>query len=178
MESIFFIICNSVFYTFFWYVLYSFSFLSNLNSALILLIFSLILSAPSLIMLYILKKDRKKYFIYSSISIVFISLLFFIFGENILNMFNIKSGLINYTIYLYKYLFMFSPILSLFFVSLHKTFAQKKQLFLIIALKYILPIVLGFVFMHFLEFYKLLWLFAITDLLTTISSLWISSRKF
>lgn len=172
----FFTVCTIAFYAFLYYVLNSFYFFAQLNSTILLLIIALIISIPSIILIYI-KKDRKKYFLFSSIWTFLCSLTFFIFGIQILSYLKINSGLANYTIYLYKYLFMFSPLLSLFFVSLHKCFKQKKQLIFLIALKYILPIILIFVFMHFLEFYKLLWLFAITDFCTTLFSIYFSSHK-
>lgn len=178
MESLIFVMFNLVFYSFLYYVLYSFEFFSNLSSSWILLSISLIINLPSIILMYILKKDRVKFFILSSIWTIFISFIFFTFGTNILKFFGIKDGLANFTMYLFKYLFMFSPLLSIFFLSLHKTFKQKKQLFLLIAFKYILPIISGFIGMSFLEFSSLLWLFAIVDILSILSSLLISAIKF
>lgn len=176
MELAIFTFCNIVFYAFLYYVLNTFKFFAQLNSCFLLLIISFIISIPSIIFIYI-QKNRKKYFILSSIWTIFCSLAFFAFGKQILSLLKINSGLANYTIYLYKYLFMFSPLLSLFFVSLHKCFAQKKQLISLIALKYILPIILGIVFMNFLEFYKILWIFAIADLATTLFSVYFSNCK-
>lgn len=177
MESIFFIVFNCVFYYFFYYALRSFEFSSMLDSCIILLGISLLLTLPSIILLYILKKDRKKYFIFSSIYTIVMSFVFFKFGSDLLKFFNVKTGLANFTVYIYKYLFMFSPILSVFFVSLHKVFEQKKQLFLLIAFKYTLPIILGFIFMNFAEFSSFLWLLAITNFLTTVLSIFISAKK-
>lgn len=178
MESLIFVIFNSIFYGFLYYVLYSFEFFSNLNSSFLLFEISLIISLPSIILMYILKKDRIKFFILSSIWTIFISFTFFNFGVNILKFFNIKDGPANFTIYIFKYIFMFSPLLSIFFLGLHKVFNKKKQLFLIIAFKYTLPIIIGFIGMNFLEFSSLLWLFAIIDILSTISALWFSTIKF
>lgn len=178
MESLIFVVFNLIFYSFLYYVLYSFEFFSNLPSSWFLLSIALIISLPSIIFMYVLKKDRVKFFILSSVWTIFISFIFFTFGMNILNFFGIKDGLANFTMYLFKYLFMFSPLLSIFFLSLHKVFKQKKQLFLLIAFKYTLPIILGSVFMNFLEFSSLLWLFVIVDILSTLSSLLISAIKF
>ena len=175
MESFIFIVFNLIFYSFLYYILYSFEFFSNLSSSSILLSISLIISLPSIIFMYILKKDRIKFSLLSSIWTIFISFIFFYFGVNILNFFGVTNGLANFTMYLFKYLFMFSPLLSLFFLSLHKVFKQKKQLFLLIAFKYISPIILGFFGMNFLEFSSLLWLFAIVDILSTIGAIIIST---
>lgn len=177
MESLIFIVFNSIFYSFLYYVLLSFELFSNLNSSFLLLGISFIISLPSIILMYILKKDRIKFFIFSSIWTISISFIFFNFGINILKFFNVNDGLANFTIYIFKYLFMFSPLFSIFFLSLHKVCKQKKQLFLLIAFKYILPIILGFIGMQFLELSSLLWLFAITDIFTTIFSLWFSTKK-
>lgn len=137
---------------------------------IILSIIALILALPSVILLFILKKDRKKYFIISSIFTILISYTFFEFGENLLKILHFNSGTINHTVYLYKYIFMFSPILSLFFVSIHKLFAHKKQLICLVALKYILPIFLGFILVIFLPLSKVLWFLAIYDMLITLGS--------
>lgn len=178
MESLVFIVFNSIFYAFIYYVLHSFELFSNQNSAFLLLGFSLIISLPSIILMYILKKDRVKFFTFSSIWTIFISFIFLKFGLDILKYFEIKEGLANFTMYIFSYLFMFSPLLSLFFLSMHKTFNKKKQLFLLIAFKYLLPIILGFICMNFFELSSLLWLFAIVDILTTANSLFIATLKF
>ena len=170
MECIIFIICNILFYTCIYFNLHHFNFLANLETAWILLLCSFIITLPSFILCYFKKKDRKKHFIFSSIWILFSSILIFFFGKNILEFLKIKTGFANYTIYLYKYLFMFSPILSIYFSSICKIWEQKKQLFLLIAFKYILPIILNLLFINIFEFTKILWLFAITDLFTTIIS--------
>ena len=146
------------------------------NSIVILLMIYLIVSVPLIALLFI-EKNRKTYFINSSIWTILCSLTFFKLGKSILSLFNILPGVINYTMYLYKYLFMFSPLLSLYFLSIHKCFAQKKQLIFLIALKCISPIILGLVFMHFLELSKLLWLLAILDLCTTLFAVFFSNRK-
>lgn len=177
MESILFIISNIAFYAVIYFNLIKFNFLANLDAAWILLIFSLMLTLPSTLLFYIIKKDRKKYFIFSSIWTILLSVILFFFGNNILTFFGIKSGLANYTIYLYKYLFMFSSLLSIYFVSIYKIMEQKKQLFFLIALKFVLPIILNLIFINILEFTKILWLFAITDLFTTIFAFIFVSRK-
>ncbi len=176
MELAFFSLCNVFFYTFLYFILYHFDFFAQLNSSIILFVISFIISIPSVILLY-MQKDRKKYFIFSSIWTILCSLAFFAFGTQILSFLRISSGISNYIIYLYKYLFMFSPLLSLFFVSLHKCFAQKKQLIFLIALKYIFPIILTFTFMRIVDFSKLLWLISITDFCTTIFSIYFSYYK-
>lgn len=177
MESIFFIICNILFYICIHFNLQHFNFLANLDSAWILLLCSLIITLPSFVLCYVIKKDRKKHFIFSSIWIIFSSAIIFFFGKNFLEFFNMKTGFANYTIYLYKYLFMFSPILSIYFSSICKIWEQKKQLFLLIAFKYIFPIILNLLVINILEFTKILWLFAITDLFTTIVSVIFVNRK-
>ncbi len=149
MELAFFSLCNVFFYTFLYFILYHFDFFAQLNSSIILFV----------------------------ISFIICSLAFFAFGTQILSFLRISSGISNYIIYLYKYLFMFSPLLSLFFVSLHKCFAQKKQLIFLIALKYIFPIILTFTFMRIVDFSKLLWLISITDFCTTIFSIYFSYYK-
>lgn len=176
MESLLFICFNFISYAFLYYTLCVFNVSANAYNIGILLIFSFILYISSLALLHT-KIDRKKYFIFSSILTILFSLIFFVFGKNILSLFNLSTGTTNFTIYLYKYLFMFSPLLSLFFTSLHKIFAQKKQLIFLIALKCFLPIMLGLIFMHFLEFYKFLWLLAIIDLSTTVFSVLFSIHK-
>ena len=170
MECIIFVICNILFYTCIYFNLHHFHFLANLNTAWILLLCSFIITLPSFMLCFLTKKDRKKHFIFSSIWIIFSSILIFFFGKNILEFFNIKTGFANYTIYLYKYLFMFAPILSIYFSSIYKIWEQKKQLFLLIAFKYIFPIILNVLFINILEFTKILWLFALTDLFTSIIS--------
>ena len=115
MESFIFIVFNLIFYSFLYYVLYSFEFFSNLSSSSILLSISLIISLPSIIFMYILKKDRIKFFLLSSIWTIFISFIFFYFGVNILNFFGVTNGLANFTMYLFKYLFMFSNKKSNYF---------------------------------------------------------------
>jgi hypothetical protein len=151
--------------------------IANPSSAWVLLICSLSITLIPFILIYVIKNNRKKYFIISSIWIIFSSALLFFFGKNILNFLNIKSGLINSTIYLYKNLFMFSPFLSIFFVSIHKIWKEKKQLIFLIALKYFLPTLLMFVFMNTLAISSILWLFAITDFITSLFSLFLAFKN-
>lgn len=139
-------------------------------SIIILILLTLLLVLPCCILLFIIKKDRKKYFIISSIYILIFSFVFFKFGEKILIAFGLKSGIANYTIYFYKYLFIFSPFLSLFFTSVHKLLGKKKWIILLVILKYILPIFLGLILSNFLALSRLLWILAFYDLLTTIIS--------
>jgi hypothetical protein len=151
--------------------------IANPSSIWVLLTFALTITLVPFILIYALKENRKKYFIISSIWIILSSAILFFFGKNILNFFNIKSGLVNSTMYLYKYVFMFSPFLSIFFVSLHKIWKEKKQLIFLIALKYFLPILLIFIFMNILKFSSLLWLFAITDFVTSLFSLLLALKN-
>lgn len=178
MKSIIWVVCNILFYMCIYFNLQHFKFLANLESAWILLLCSFIITLPALILSYILKKDRKKYFIFSSIWIILSSSIIFFFGKNILIILGAKTGFANYTMYLYKYIFMFSPILSIYFFYINKVWEQKKQLFLLIAFKYILPIAINLLFINIFEFTKILWLFAITDLFTTISSCFLVNRKY
>jgi len=142
-----------------------------MTSIIILILLALLLVLPCCILLFILKKDRKKYFIISSIYILIFSFILFNFGEKILIAFGLKSGIANYAIYLYKYLFIFSPFLSLFFTSIHKLLGKKWWIILLITLKYILPIFLGLILSNFLALSRLLWILAFYDLLTTIISI-------
>ncbi len=119
--------------------------------------------------------DRLKFFIISSIFTILLSFAFYKYGLNILKYFSIADGLANFTNYLYSYLFMFSPLISIFFLGLHKVFNKKKQLFFITAFKYILPVLLGFISIHFLELSSLLWLLAIVDILTTLISIYLAT---
>ena len=111
MESFIFIVFNLIFYSFLYYVLYSFEFFSNLSSSSILLSISLIISLPSIIFMYILKKDRIKFFLLSSIWTIFISFIFFYFGVNILN-FTSKVK-VNF-IYIYTYIYTHMKLIFTF----------------------------------------------------------------
>lgn len=141
-----------------------------MTSIIILILLTLLQVLPCFILLFTIKKDRKKYFIISSIYILIFSFILFKFGEKILIALGLKSGIANYTIYLYKYLFIFSPFLSLFFTSIHKLLLKKWYIILLVSLKYVLPIFLGLILSNFIALSRLLWLLAFYDLLTTIIS--------
>lgn len=151
-----------------------------INCALIIFFILLIFGIPATLLIYFLR-DRKKYFIITSIYTIILSAIVYFFGDKILALFNVKAGLINFTKHTYQNLFMFSPLFSLYFLSLHKMFykkqnrtkqsrinkslaKQKKQLYLIIALKRLIPMFLVFILLHKLSFTNLLYVFAITEL--------------
>lgn len=169
MLFIFHILIECVYYLFIAYFIKQFNNFSMINCAWILLIFSIFLNIITMSLIYFFK-NRKKYFIISSIYIIALVSVFYVFGESILNIFTIKKGLINFTIYLYKILFMFSPFLCIYFLGIHKLThsQQKKQLYLTIALRRIILIFIILITMNFLKFSTILYIISIFELILNI----------
>lgn len=149
------------------------------NSAWILMFFSVLLGTTLLFLINLLK-NRRKYFIISSIYIILICSIFYLFGAYILNILNIKTGLINFTMYLYKILFMLSPFLSIYFLGIHKlTYTiEKKYVCLIIAFRRIIEILVIFIFLLIANFSTILYILAIIDFLLNFYPILLFQRKF
>lgn len=165
MFYIFYLLTELIYYSFFTLFIKHFNHVSMLNSVWFLLIFSILLNIPILFLIYFLK-DRKKFFIFSSIYILFVSSIFYVCGSYILNLLHVKVGLINFTMYLYKILFMFSPFLSIYFLGIHKLIYKhkKKQLYLIIALRRIVELLIILIFISFSNFSTILYLLSFAEI--------------
>lgn len=166
MSYIFYTIIEGIYYIFIAFLISKFNTLQLINSSWILMFLSFLFST-SIFLLIRFIKDRKKYFIISSLYVIVFFSIFHILGSNILHIFNIKSGIINFTMYLYNILFMFAPLLSLWFVGLHKLIykKQKKQLFIIIALRRISSIFVILLLMNFFKFYTHLYILSFIELI-------------
>ena len=104
METIIFILTEAIYYLFLGLLVTKFNNVYLANSCVLLFLFSMLISIPSLIFIKILK-NKKKYFSVSSILIIFTSLLILQFRKFT------KNGIINFTFYLYTILFMLVPFL-------------------------------------------------------------------
>lgn len=173
MLYIFYTIIELIYYSFIAVFIVNHINFSMSISAWILFIFSLLISLIPILLMHLFK-DRKKYFIISSIYIIFLTSIFHLFGKNILNFFNIGSGLVNFTMYLYKILFMFSPLLILYFLGLHKLFYnhKKKQLYFLIALRRIFILLILLILANFLEFSTILYIITVIELFLNILPLY------
>lgn len=164
MACFFYTIIETIYYLFIALLINKFNDFSMISSAFILLAISVFLGIANYILLHFLK-DRKKFFIASSLLIIAICSIFHIWGENILNIFGIKSGIINFTMYMYKIIYMLSPFLSLYFLGIHKLFykQQKKQLYLLIAIKRFFPILIILVTSYIFNFSSNLYILAVFE---------------
>ena len=171
METIIFIFTEIIYYLFFSFIITKFKSSYLANSCILLFLFSMLISLPSLISINAIK-NRKKYFIVSTILIISSSLLIFIFRKFT------KNGIINFTFYLYTTLFMFIPFFSLFTLSIHKLSIprkKKKQLVTLIVSKKLLIILFTFVFSYFLKLKDLIILIGILVFITNIISPFVSN---
>lgn len=178
MLFIFHILIECVYYLFIAYFIKQFNNFTMINCSWILMLFSLFLSITIMSLIYFLK-NRKKYFIISSIYIIALCSIFHIFGSSILSIFTIKKGIINFTMYLYKILFMFSPFLCIYFLGIHKLIygKQKKQLYLTIALRRIILIFIILIIMNFLKFSTILYVISISELILNILPLILDKKS-
>ena len=169
MLFIFNILIECLYYFFISIFIKHFNNFSMISSVWILLIFSIILNIVAISLMYFLK-NRKTYFIISSISIISLCVIFYILGKAFLSIFYIKQGLINFTMYLYKILFMFSPLLCIYFLGIHKLAhtKQQKQLYLTIALRRIILIFTILLTMNFLNFSANLYIISISEFILNI----------
>ena len=169
MLFIFNILIECLYYLFIALFIKHFNNFSMITCAWILLIFSIFLNIIAISLIYFLK-NRKTYFIMYSLLIIFLCSIFYIFGKSFLSIFYIKQGLINFTMHLYKILFMFSPLLCIYFLGIHKlTYnQQKKQLYLTIALRRIILISMILITMNFLNFSNILYIISIAELILNI----------
>ena len=171
MEALIFIFTEIIYYLFLGFIItkYKSSYLAN--SCILLFLFSILISLPSIMSLRIIK-NRKKYFIVSSILIISASLIVLIFRKFT------RNGIINFTFYLYTTLFMLVPFFSLFTLSMHKLYIPKKknkQLAVLIVSKKIIIILLIFIFSKFLKLKDLIIFISVLDFILNISSPFISN---
>lgn len=146
MLYIVYIIGEIIYHLFLSLIIQHFHSFSMIGASNILFIFSLLLGT-FLIYLSTQLTNRKKYFIISSFYIIIICSIFYLFGKQILGIFNIKSGIIHFTMYLYKILFMLSPFFSIYFLSIHKLIylSKKRQIYFTIILRRVIMIFIGLV---------------------------------
>lgn len=166
MEIIVFIFSELVYYLFLYWVVSKFNGNYLALSCGLLFLFSMLIALPSLICKNFIK-NRKKYFVVSSIFIISISLLISIFRKFT------KNGILNFTFYLYTILFMFVPFFSLFTLSIHKlSFPEKKrkQLVKLIVSKKMSIIFIAFIFSFIIKFKNLIILISILDFVLNLSS--------
>ena len=171
MESIIFILTEIIYYLFLGFIITKYKSLYLANSCILLFLFSILISLPCIMSIRLIK-NRKKYFIISSILIILASLLVLIFRKFT------KNGIINFTFYLYTTLFMLVPFFSLFTLSMHKLYFEhkkKKQLALLIVSKKIILILLTFIFSKFLKLKDLIIFISILDFILNVSSPFISN---
>lgn len=171
METIFFILIEAIYYLFLSFLVTKFNSSYLANSCIWLFLFSMLISIPSLICIKFIK-NTKKYFVVSSVLIIFSSLLILLFRQFT------KNGIINFTFYLYSILFMLVPFLSFFMLSLHKLSIpkqKKKQLFLLIASKKVIILVFTYIFSFILKFQNIIILISVLDFVFNISSPFISN---
>ena len=171
MDSILFIFTEFIYYLFLGFIItkYKSSYLAN--SCILLFLFSILISLPSIMSIRFIK-NRKKYFIVSSILIISASLIVLIFRKFT------KNGIINFTFYLYNTLFMLVPFFSLFTLSMHKLYMpkkKKKQLVMLIVSKKIILILLIFIFSKFLKLKDLIIFISILDFVLNIASPFVSN---
>lgn len=170
METIIFILTEAIYYLFLGLLVTKFNNVYLANSCVLLFLFSMLISIPSLIFIKILK-NKKKYFSVSSILIIFTSLLILQFRKFT------KNGIINFTFYLYTILFMLVPFLSIFMLSLHNLSVpnqKKKQLVFLIVSKKVIILVFTLIFSFILKFQNIIILISILDFIFNISSPFIS----
>ena len=171
METITFILSETVYYLFLGFIITKFKGNYLANSCILLFLFSMLTALPSIISIRFVQ-NRKKFFILSSILIISSSLLILIFRNFT------KNGIINFAFYLYTILFMLIPFFSLFTLSMHKLCIpckKKKQLISLIVSKKIILILVIFIFSNFLKLKNLIIFISILDFILNISSPIISS---
>ncbi len=171
METVIFILTEIVYYLFLGSIVTKFKGNYLANSCILLFLFSLLISLPSIMSIRHIK-NRKKYFLISSILIITSSLIIFMFRKNT------KNGIINFTFYLYTTLFMLVPFFNLFTLSLHKLYfssKKKKQLAILIVSKKILLILFIFIFSIFLKLKDLIIFISVLDFVLNVISPFISN---
>lgn len=163
MEILIFAIIEAIFYLLFGFLVSFFGYALT-KSALILLIVSLVISIPPFVFMHFCK-NQKKYVVISAIYLIATSVLFYLFGESVLQFLGLKSGITNFAMYSYKILYMLFPFTFLLFVLFHKLYwdNKKKQLYIIIALKRFLPIIAILLTFKFASFSACLYIFSICD---------------
>lgn len=165
MIYLFYTFIETIYYIFIVFLIQKFNNYSLILASPILLVFSLFIAYTLFILMHFLK-NKKHFFIISTFFIIIVCSIFRLFGENILNICHITTGLSHFTIYIFKILFMFSPFLSIYFLGFYKT--QKKQLYLIIALKRLFSVFISFILLNFCTFTNLIFILAFSELILNI----------
>ena len=171
METIIYILSEAIYYWLLSFIVAKFNTNYLANSCILLFLFSMLISIPSLICLKFIK-NRKKFFSISSLLIISASLLILVIRNFT------KNGVINLAFHLYTTLFMLVPFFTLFTLSMHKLSfpkKKKKQLALLIVSKKTILIVITFIFSLFLKFNNLIILISISDFILNLSSPFISN---
>lgn len=171
METIIYIFTEVLYYLFLSTLVTKFNSSYLANSCTLLFLFSMLISIPSLICLKFIK-NRKRYFITSSILIISCS-AFILFIRHFT-----RNGIINFAFHLYTTLFMLVPFFSLFMLSLHKLsfpIKKKKQLAILIVSKKVIIISVSFIFSFILTFKNLIVLISILDFILNLISPFISN---
>ena len=188
MEIFIYLLIELLYYFFLGFLVASFNSSYLAYSCILLFLFSSLISLPPIMTIKIFT-NRKKYFLISSIWIIVISFIIFLFRNFT------KNGIINMTFHLYSILFMLIPFFSLFTLSLHKLYfshpksnqklhshsksigliQKKKQLITLIVSKKMILIFFTLLFSKFLKFENLLIFIAIFDFILNIASPFISN---
>ena len=135
-------------------------------SCILLFLFSLFISLPSLIFIKKIK-NHKIFFIVSTIFTILNSYLVLLLRQYT------SFGIINFSFYLYTKLFMLIPFYSFFTLSIHKLcipIKKTKQLAILIVLKKLFIIILITIFSFILQFQQLLVLISLLDCILNITS--------
>lgn len=171
MEGIIFIFTEAIYYWFMSYLVTKFNSAYLANSCILLFLFSMIISVPSLICLKFIR-SRKKFFTISSALIISVSLLILLIKKFT------QNGIINLAFHLYTTLFMLIPFFTLFTLSMHKLYypkKKKKQLAMLIVSKKLILIIISFIFSFILSFNNLIILISIIDFILNLLSPFISN---
>lgn len=171
MEILSYIFTEAIYYWFLSYLVAKFDSIYLVNSCILVFLFSMLTSIPSLILLRVIK-NRKKYFTISSALIISTSLLVLIIKKFT------QNGIINFSFHLYTTLFMLVPFFTLFTLSMHKLsfpIKKKKQLVFLIVSKKIIIIALSYIFSFILRFNSLIIFISILDFILNLLSPFISN---
>ena len=115
------IIIELIYNTFIAFSLSQFGLEQMIYSCIIMFILSIFLRTIPLYLYLIKWKSNGKFsLLLSSTWIIVISLSFYLFGEKLLSIFNFSNGLINFSLHLYKKIFMFSPLYGIYLFYLNK----------------------------------------------------------